>query len=249
MAKARKLLKRHGSDDVKAALANRSAMAYSGSKAEAHTTGSLGSYATQAPELDWIWMARELYKRYGHGLRYVLQNADHATRLEVLRGQIDRGSLNFHSVWSPRSRPYYENVYAYYTGIAVPSYLYELTELTELNLSWCHFDSLPPGLSALAKLRKLDLSGNMLTALPDELWTLTELRELRIGVNQLAAFPKKVTALPNLKLLDLRGNRRRDAKHLYEPLSVPPNVRKAMPHCRFLDGLTPQQQRHMSYHT
>ena len=248
-AKARKLLKRHGSAAIQAALADRSAMAYRGDKAEAKTTASLTSYARQAPELDWIWMARHLHTSYGHGLRFVLQNADPATRLEVLREHIEHNALNFHRVYSPNYRPRYENAYAYYDGQAAPDYLYGLTELTALDLSWCRFDTLPPGISALTRLKRIDLTGNMFTQLPPELLTMPSLQEIWIGVNQLATFPTEVTALPGLLVLDVQGNRRQDQKHLYEPLEAPDDVRDALPRCRIIDGLTSAQQQHMSYYT
>jgi len=249
-AKARKLLKRHGSQPVQLALADRSALAFYGEKAASRTATSLHTYARTAPELDWLWLARTLHDKHRYPtLRFALDKADAETQLDILRSAVKEGALDIHRILADGHQPNYLNSYAYYVGATVPAYAYALTDITSLNLGWCHFDTLPPGISALTKLKRLDLSGNMFTKLPDEILTMTWLEELHVGMNTLVAFPKGIAALTNLKVLNIQGNRQRDPKHIFNALEAPQRVRDTMPKCTFVDGLSSSQERHNSYYT
>ena len=55
---------------------------------------------------------------------------------------------------------------------ALPSELWQLTELKNLNLDRNELDALPPEIGRLTELEYLHLQGNQLDALPSELWQL-----------------------------------------------------------------------------
>ena len=246
--KARQFLKTHGSAGVQKVLTDRSKLDPIGDKAERNTATALKDYARRCKEIDWVKVGRFIRGKSGYGLSFVLDTAPLPVKLEVLREHIVDGALNFHALISPRYRPDYENPYSYYTGVKVPSYLYELTELSALDLSWCCFTSLPSGLSRLGNLKALDLTGNMLTKLPKEIAAMTSLRALNIGLNAFADFPPQIEAMPWLERVDVQGNRRGRDSHLYTPLSAPDHVRAKLSGCTFVEGLSSDQARRDSYY-
>src|SRR5262245_49381577 len=71
----------------------------------------------------------------------------------------------------------------------LPDALWQLTQLTELNLSDNQLTTLPESLGQLTELTELDLSNNQLTTLPESLGQLTQLTELDLSNNQLTTLP------------------------------------------------------------
>jgi hypothetical protein len=80
------------------------------------------------------------------------------------------------------------------------------TGATRLVLSRQGLTELPPELFQLKNLTILDLIGNSLTCLPPELFQLKNLKELWLAVNQLAELPPQIVQLTNLKVLSLQYN-------------------------------------------
>jgi len=81
-----------------------------------------------------------------------------------------------------------------------------VTGATELYLSHQGLTKLPPELFQLKNLTSLDLGGNQLTALPPELFQLKNLTGLHIYGNQLSSLPPELFQLKNLTTLDLGFN-------------------------------------------
>lgn len=81
-----------------------------------------------------------------------------------------------------------------------------LDTITELNLSNCEMQVLPPQLKKFTQLRKLNLKGNRLTNLPPFLSQLCHLKEIDLSENRLAVFPK-LPPLGALTFLNLENNR------------------------------------------
>lgn len=90
---------------------------------------------------------------------------------------------------------------------STPQYLFERTELEELNLSHNNLTgALPAEIRQLKDLRVLNLSHNNFTGVPAEVGQLSKLEVLDLSYNQLTGLPYELGNLSNLKVLDLRGN-------------------------------------------
>lgn len=89
----------------------------------------------------------------------------------------------------------------------VPSYVFDMTKLEELNLSDNNLTgALPAEIRHLQNLRVLNASGNQMTGVPAEIGQLSKLEELDLSDNQLTGLPLELGNLSNLRVLDLRGN-------------------------------------------
>ena len=244
----RKLVKRHGSPALQKVVADRGKIAYTGDKAERNTCDALTSLARMCADVDWIRVSLFVKKQTGFGLSYALGNTERPVILEILRERISKkGHLDFHGQISPGYQPNYENSYSYYGAVAFPQYLFELTELKSLDLSWCLFDTIPIGIHALAQLETLNLAGNMLSALPDDIVELKALRTLNLSGNCLTEFPPQLEKMPWLTSVNIQGNRKESDSHLYNPLERPESTFRSMHGCSFIDGLSAWQERSYQY--
>lgn len=89
---------------------------------------------------------------------------------------------------------------------SVPKYVFERTNLTNLNLSNNLLSgSLPAEIRLLSKLRSLDLSNNNFTGVPAEIGQLSQLEILDLSGNAITGLPHELANLKNLKSLDLRN--------------------------------------------
>lgn len=78
---------------------------------------------------------------------------------------------------------------------------------TELDLSDCQLDFLPPEIGRLSNLQNLNISNNQLKSLPPEIGQLSNLTLLHAYRNQLTSLPTEIGQLSNLKKLDVSYNR------------------------------------------
>ena len=88
----------------------------------------------------------------------------------------------------------------------IPTEIFELDWLEELDLSYNQLTSLPDSLIRLKEIIILDLSYNNLTLLPYSLTQLQNLTELNLSYNQLISLPDSLTQLQNLTTLFLNKN-------------------------------------------
>ena len=89
----------------------------------------------------------------------------------------------------------------------VPSYIFQLSETTELDLSNNDLTgALPAEVRHLKKLRKLNLSNNKFTGVPAEVGQLTELIELDISGNNITGLPLEIGNLKKLQIFNISGN-------------------------------------------
>lgn len=247
-AKARKLLKVHGSAKVQKAVASRSKLFSTGDKAEKKTEAALLDYRHIAPELDWPRIALLIKRDHGVGLRFALDHGDEPTRMRALGLMVQDGTLDLFSHYAGYMPSYY-NDYAYYDSETLPPEVYRFTELRGLVLQGCRLEALPPGISALAHLEVLDLRGNFLEALPDDLGDLARLRVLHLGNNRFDVFPSAVVSrLTSLEELTFVGNRGETPQERPAILRVPDEVRAALPGCRIEDGVHRWQESLERYH-
>ncbi len=241
-AKARKILKVQGSPGVKAAIAERSKLFSTSDRVEFKTSDALRAYRRRAPELDWGQIALWIKRDHGVGLRFAVQQGDATTRRRALEMMIDGGTLNMLRHFAGHMPSFY-NVYAHHSQTMVPAEVLTFTELTGLDLRGCCFDALPPAIGEMQNLRLLDLRGNMLTDLPAALGRLKGLETLHLGNNLFEDFPSAVVEqLTGLKTLTFVGNRGEHAQTAPTAVTIPDEVKAALPGCAFEDGLDPHQK-------
>lgn len=89
----------------------------------------------------------------------------------------------------------------------LPSYVLELNNLEELNLSNNQLTgALPAEIRKLKNLKILNLSNNLMTGIPAEVGQLSKLEILNLSNNQFTGLPYELGNLKNLKTLNLSGN-------------------------------------------
>ncbi|XP_053318652.1 malignant fibrous histiocytoma-amplified sequence 1 [Spea bombifrons] len=88
----------------------------------------------------------------------------------------------------------------------VPSAVYELGRLTELDMSHNRLTCLTEAVGLLSQLKKLCLSHNQLQTLPRVIGTLMHLEELDVSFNRINYLPDTMQGLPRLRTLDLDHN-------------------------------------------
>lgn len=84
--------------------------------------------------------------------------------------------------------------------------LYQLTALTELNLSRNQLTAIADDIGNLISLRNLNLSGNLLEALPEAIAKLKALRVLDISHNPLKSLPHLLLELNRECTIDIAGS-------------------------------------------
>jgi Leucine-rich repeat (LRR) protein len=88
---------------------------------------------------------------------------------------------------------------------AVPDVVWDLTELTVLDLSNNRLDSLSQGIGNLIHLERLILNRNYLLTLPVEIISLSRLSFLDLWSNLIVEFPEGISVLSSsLKTVDMR---------------------------------------------
>lgn len=91
--------------------------------------------------------------------------------------------------------------------------LSNLTKLTYLNLRKTQLVDLPAEIERLQGLITLSLAENQLKSLPPQVGQLRQLTELYLYENQLTDLPDAIGELTELRTLDLRGNNRLTCLH------------------------------------
>lgn len=91
--------------------------------------------------------------------------------------------------------------------IKAPSYIFERTDIEELNLSNNELEgSLQAEVRHLQNLKVLDLSNNNFTGVPAEVGQLNNLEILNLSNNKLTGLPYELGNLSKLRVLDVSGN-------------------------------------------
>jgi len=88
----------------------------------------------------------------------------------------------------------------------IPSIVYELPNLTVLNLSKNKLELIGDSLKMLSKLKRLDLSNNKMKAIPYAVYQLSNLTHLSLGLNQIDRVPDEIGYLTKLEVLNLYDN-------------------------------------------
>ncbi|HLP92323.1 MAG TPA: leucine-rich repeat protein [Nostocaceae cyanobacterium] len=88
----------------------------------------------------------------------------------------------------------------------IPVEVFELTWLTELDLSNNQITSLPEAVTRLQNLSYLNLSDNQITSLPEAITRLQNLSTLDLSDNEITSLPEAIARLQNLSTLYLSNN-------------------------------------------
>ncbi|MCX6745621.1 MAG: leucine-rich repeat domain-containing protein [Candidatus Parcubacteria bacterium] len=89
----------------------------------------------------------------------------------------------------------------------VPDYVFNLTNLQELNLSNNKLTgAIQSQIGQLKKLKVLNASNNLMTGIPAEVGQLTNLQILDLSNNQLTGLPNELGNLKNLQTFNISGN-------------------------------------------
>jgi internalin A len=91
-------------------------------------------------------------------------------------------------------------------SLQIPTEVFELEDLEELNLSENSLTSIPKSIGQLQNLTSLNLSYNKLTSIPESIGQLQNLALLYLNRNELTAVPKAIFKLKSLELLSLGHN-------------------------------------------
>jgi internalin A len=91
--------------------------------------------------------------------------------------------------------------------IEIPNEVFELSQLTKLNLIENKLTSLPESFSKLQNLTELYLGGNELTNIPESISELQNLVDLYLNNNELTGLPEGITKLNKLRRLNLFQNK------------------------------------------
>lgn len=86
---------------------------------------------------------------------------------------------------------------------AIPQTLFELTELTALDLSCNYLESLPAEFLQFKQLSKINFFDCEFEAFPEVLLQMPSLQEINLGKNALSRLPDGLANLPNLKKIGL----------------------------------------------
>jgi len=78
--------------------------------------------------------------------------------------------------------------------------------ITELELGWNNFKTIPGGIKPLISLEKLGLGGNKMSELPEWMGYYSSLKELDLYDNNLFDVPESIGSLKSLERLNLRNN-------------------------------------------
>ncbi len=88
----------------------------------------------------------------------------------------------------------------------IPSEIAELENLFILNLSNNNLKNLPTSIENLKRLYELNISNNDFKSLPESIYALINLRVLRVSNNNLESISNDINKLKNLNLLNLSNN-------------------------------------------
>lgn len=89
----------------------------------------------------------------------------------------------------------------------VPSYVFNLTSLEELNVSNNQITgAMQSQIGNLKNLKVLNASNNLMTGVPAEVGQLQNLQTLDLSNNQLTGLPNEIGNLKNLKTFNISGN-------------------------------------------
>ena len=111
----------------------------------------------------------------------------------------------------------------------IPKEVFELTNLTRLDLFDNQIVEIPSEIAKLKNLTELILYYNQIVKLPSELGELTSLKELYLGNNQLSSLPMEIKKLKNLRDFNSNSFLKNEAFLKGNKFNIPNEVYKKTP--------------------
>lgn len=187
--KAKTLLEKYGSDRVKRVMKWHLKLAHDGSPygaTEKTIAKNIDKYC-DGKELNGSKMATAMYKKYGTGFNYLLNNVSNSERKKNLKIFITGKAFKLHNAALTK----------------FPPELFELTELEEIDLTGNKIKTIPAKIKVFKNLKVLRLTGNNLKTINKGILGLKNLEELYLDKNLMVEFPGIVLDMTWLKKLDI----------------------------------------------
>lgn len=196
---------------------------------------ALKKYSAYTNDLDWNKIAFLLQEHFGYGARYVFSYSNEGSELRkaIIEKNIEGNKLDFNKVYS-KGQPdlTFAYTYPYYIPRPTPLEIFDLEQLTELNLSGCYIGNLPEQIGKLKNLKHLSLSNNFIQKLPQNISLLTNLEHLDISQNEFKTFPIEIYSLKKLQTCKIGRNRKKWENNL---IIVPPDIQTHLPNCKIIN--------------
>jgi Leucine-rich repeat (LRR) protein len=190
-AKAEGLLKQHASSQVQSAMNWRLKLNDDGSlygATEKTIAKNIDRYC-DGKELIGSKLATAMFRKFGVGAHYLLNNVGEEERKNNLKTFIEGTSFKLRNVALTK----------------FPPELFEFTELTEIDLAGNKIKTIPAKIKVFEKLKVLRLSGNNLKKINKGILQLKNLEELYLNGNLMTNFPDLICEMHWLKKLDITG--------------------------------------------
>ncbi|WP_371802265.1 leucine-rich repeat domain-containing protein [Candidatus Lokiarchaeum ossiferum] len=88
----------------------------------------------------------------------------------------------------------------------IPEFIFSLSQIEELELSWCNLKYISSKIGKLESLKKLNLSGNKIQEIPTSIRHLKNVEMINFSSNQLKTLPDEMVHLQNINHLYLFKN-------------------------------------------
>lgn len=89
----------------------------------------------------------------------------------------------------------------------IPNYIFDITELEELNLSNNKINTIPNSIGKLKNLKKLNLYNNKIRSLPKQFFSLENLTSIDLGNNNILNLSNDISRLSKLRELLIENNK------------------------------------------
>jgi len=89
----------------------------------------------------------------------------------------------------------------------IPEFVFKMTELTKLDLSYNRIESIPDKIGALKNLKNLTMISNALKSLPRSIGSLTKLELLSLDDNELTTLPSSMDKLDTMRTMSMSDNK------------------------------------------
>lgn len=209
--KAQHLLEQHASSHVQNAMKWRLKLNDDGSlygATEKTIAKNIDRYC-DGKELIGSKLATAMFRKFGVGAHYLLNNVSEDERKNNLQTFVEGTVFKLRNVALTK----------------FPPELFELTDLTEIDLAGNKIKTIPAKIKVFENLKILRLSGNNLKKINKGILQLKNLEELYLNGNLMREFPEVLTEMSWLKKMDITGLTN---INMYRGLELPVEALKKM---------------------
>ena len=205
--KAFDILKKHGSKNLQEAMDSEYSLGEVGGGYTTEKTilKNIKTYV-ENNELDGVKLAQALYRKYGTGVTYLLQEAPKERQVEIFKTFLNGSKLKLNGKALTK----------------LPPTIFDFPDLTEIDLSNNKIGSIPAQIGVFTKLKVLKLGKNKIRSINKNITKLTKLEVLYLNNNVLKdGVPSSIFELTELRKLDLT-----ECKNQRELHEMPMNIVK-----------------------